>query len=574
MSSGNWYFTTDTNSKGYTYIKAYQTEWDPVRKRSRSINRRHVGRLHEDGHVTPSAGFLANFPQYAGYTLFYGANKQLVDETTYRREFPDTPGPKRDAEEVSKLSTVHCGLSWAAIAIAEESGIYRDLVAVFEEKNARKLLDLAIYKVDSGNAMGSFEPWWQSVYLKDSSPQSDQRISELLSLVTVQHFDKFFSLRHQAKLEKAEGASLSYALDNTSISTYSRSIADAAYGHAKRDPELKQINYTFVCDQNDGEIIYAYAYEGSINDVTALSEIIYRMKEAGFDLEKVILVTDRGYCSLHNVQKLLNLNLNFIQGVSIKKEGSLKLLFDKHRAALHDVAFYDPNLRAYAYKCAEPWTQETTYGEITPNIPVHLYRFPGGEENEMMILASKAEEVLQYKRSNRRVPPDLWRTHGKYLIEKEIKGERTWIRNDDAIRDDIRYSGCFAIRTNAEADPFKALSIYQKRNTVEVDFNQYKNWVDGDRLRCTGTSYLGKLFVCTLAASLRLMMLHRAQANREKLGIQIPQNSLDTLFAVLRNVLADRRKDANAWIVRMVAKKQRDMFALLGLKLPPRILRH
>ena len=61
MSSENWYFTADTNAKGYTYIKAYQTEWDPVRKRSRSINRRHVGRLHEDGHVTPSPGFLASF---------------------------------------------------------------------------------------------------------------------------------------------------------------------------------------------------------------------------------------------------------------------------------------------------------------------------------------------------------------------------------------------------------------------------------------------------------------------------------------------------------------------------------
>lgn len=30
MSSENWYFTTDTNSKGCTYIKDYQTEWDPV----------------------------------------------------------------------------------------------------------------------------------------------------------------------------------------------------------------------------------------------------------------------------------------------------------------------------------------------------------------------------------------------------------------------------------------------------------------------------------------------------------------------------------------------------------------
>ena len=110
MSSENWYFTADTNAKGYTYIKAYQTEWDPVRKRSRSINRRHVGRLHEDGHVTPSPGFLASFPQYAGYTLYYGANKQLVDEMTYRRDFPDSPGPKRDAEDLTRLATLQCGV--------------------------------------------------------------------------------------------------------------------------------------------------------------------------------------------------------------------------------------------------------------------------------------------------------------------------------------------------------------------------------------------------------------------------------------------------------------------------------
>ena len=75
----------------------------------------------------------------------------------------------------------------------------------------------------------------------------------------------FFSRRHEAKLKGAKGQTLSYALDNTSISTHSRTIADAAYGYAKRDPELKQINYTFVCDQADGEIVFAYTYEGSIN---------------------------------------------------------------------------------------------------------------------------------------------------------------------------------------------------------------------------------------------------------------------------------------------------------------------
>ena len=50
MSSENWYFTADTNAKGYTYIKAYQTEWDPVRKRSRSCwgpsKKKHFGQAN------------------------------------------------------------------------------------------------------------------------------------------------------------------------------------------------------------------------------------------------------------------------------------------------------------------------------------------------------------------------------------------------------------------------------------------------------------------------------------------------------------------------------------------------
>ena len=442
---------------------------------------------------------------------------------------------------------------------------------MFGEKNARGLLDLAIYKLDAGNAMASFEPWWQSVYLKSSAPMSDQRISELLSSVTPRDFDAFFSRRHEAKLKNAKGQVLSYALDNTSISTHSRSIADAAYGYAKRDPELKQINYTFVCDQADREIVFAYTYEGSINDATAFSEIIYRMRDAKLNLENVTLVTDRGYSSLWNIQKMINLEMKYIQGVKVT-EDSIKNEYDKARASLQDIAFYDSDLGVYACTYEEPWQQQTESGQLYHKTHVHLYRFPGAEECEMKILAAKATEILRYKQSALKVPPDLWRTHGRFVIEKVIDGERKWIRNDNEIRKAIRYAGCFVIRSNVETNPFKAFGIYNKRNAIEVDFNQYKNWVDGSRLHCTGTSYLGKLFVCTLAASLRLMMLHRVHANSEKLGIKIPHNSMDHLFSLLRNLLAERRRDANAWVVRTAAKKQRDMLALLGLKLPPKVL--
>lgn len=49
-----------------------------------------------------------------------------------------------------------------------------------------------------------------------------------------------------AKLDKAKAdnvENLTYALDNTA---YYKMIGEMAYGHAKRDPDLKQINYTFV----------------------------------------------------------------------------------------------------------------------------------------------------------------------------------------------------------------------------------------------------------------------------------------------------------------------------------------
>ena len=542
--SQNWYFTAETNAKGYTYIKAYQTKWDPVRKRSHSFNRRHVGRLHDDGRVVPSKAFLEQFPQYAGFPLFYGADKRLVDEETYRRDFPERPGPDRDIEEALKDDVLNVG-AWAIETLAEEAGLFRSLADIFGHAQARELLHLAIYKLDQSGSMAAYGEWWKEVYLKNASPLSDQRISELLSAVSIKDFEEFFRLRHAAKLDKAKAEdveSLTYALDNTSISTYSKTIGDAAYGHAKRDPDLKQINYTFVCDQKDGEIVFAYTYEGSINDAAALKEIIYRMRAADLDLSNVILVTDRGYSSLQNVQKMINLELKFIQGVRII-EDVMKLRFDEYRESFRDIGFYDAETRAYARTVKESWKLETDSGTLNKELFVHLYRFPGADEDEMTELAARVAEILKFKAENREVPPELWRTYRRYIKELPAAESRKkrWDRNDEAIREAVRYAGMFVIRSNIESDPFAALQAYKKRNIVELDFSQYKNWVDGDRLRCTNKSYLGKLFVCTIAASLRLMMMSRAQTNAKTAGLKILKDSMDVFMAKMRGIKAEKR---------------------------------
>ena len=571
--TNRWYFTADTNAKGYTYIQAYQTKWDPVAKTTKRSAKRYVGRLFDDGHVAPSKAFLESFPQYAGKTVFFGPDKTLVDEQTYRQAFPASPGPTPDPEEhASKDDTLNVGLTWAAETIAEESKVLESLVDVFGKEIARDLLHLAIYKLDTGSSMAAFEDWCSGVYLKNSKLLTDQRISEILAKVSVQDFEKFFLNRHKAKLQ--DDRKLSYALDNTSISTYSETIEDAEFGYAKRDPHLKQINYTFVCDQEDGEIIFAHTYQGSISDVVALQEIIYRMRRAEFELENVTLVSDRGYSSLMNIQKMIDLEMKFVQGVRLT-EDAIKSKFDTYHDSLRDVNFYDSETGVFARTTKEPWLQNISNGTLNRTVYVHLYRFPGVDEAEMASLVKKADQILKHKANNKEVPPELWQSYKRFVKQiKNANGEATWVRDNEAIKNAVKYAGTFVIRTNSIDDPFEALRVYRLRGTVEQDFNQFKNWVDGDRLRCTQSSYIGKLFVCTLATSLRLMMMNRAKNNSQgSTGLKIPNNSMDVLFGKIRMIKAEKRKDANAWVTKLASKKQRDMLTLLGLKMPPRVLR-
>ena len=571
--TNRWYFTADTNAKGYTYIQAYQTKWDPVAKTTKRSAKRYVGRLFDDGHVAPSKAFLESFPQYAGKTVFFGPDKTLVDEQTYRQAFPASPGPTPDPEEhASKDDTLNIGLTWAAETIAEESKVLESLVDVFGKEIARDLLHLAIYKLDTDSSMAAFEDWCSGVYLKNSKLLTDQRISEILAKVSVQDFEKFFLNRHKAKLQ--EDRKLSYALDNTSISTYSETIEDAEFGYAKRDPHLKQINYTFVCDQEDGEIIFAHTYQGSISDVVALQEIIYRMRRAEFELENVTLVSDQGYSSLMNIQKMIDLEMKFVQGVRLT-EDAIKSKFDTYHDSLRDVNFYDSETGVFARTTKEPWLQNISNGTLNRTVYVHLYRFPGVDEAEMASLVKKADQILKHKANSKEVPPELWQSYKRFVKQiKNANGEATWVRDNEAIKNAVKYAGTFVIRTNSIDDPFEALRVYRLRGTVEQDFNQFKNWVDGDRLRCTQSSYIGKLFVCTLATSLRLMMMNRAKHNsQDDTGLKIPNNSMDVLFGKIRMIKAEKRKDANAWVTKLASKKQRDMLTLLGLKMPPRVLR-
>lgn len=577
-----WNFTTVVTAQGYCYVKAYKMKWDPVLKKSKRHLQRHVGRLLENDRIKISPSFAADFPEYSGDDWFWGANKKPVHEAEYRRDFPETPGPApQDPEACEPQSTLDVGLTWAALELAKDSGIRAHLQEVFGKETGEDLLYLAIYKFASGGAMMTYDIWRQKVWLPQSRRLTGQKISELLSSVTREQVTKYFKLRHNRQDEVWEeiykkqpelrSRPIEYALDNTSISTYSNTLSEAQYGHAKRDPELKQINYTIICDQRSGDIVFAYMYDGAVNDVSALSDILFAMQEAEFKLEKNILVTDRGYSSLVNVQKMINLEIKYLQGVRYI-EDSLKQRFAKHSDALRKNAFYSSKEKAYAFTETEPWTQNSSAGQLKLNNYIHLYRLVGHEDLTVQQISENADHIIRLKTAKRSVPQDLWAAYGRFVKSvTEKNGVTHWVRDTSKIDEAVECSGYFALRSNAVSDAFEALSIYRQRNMVEQDFYQLKNWLDGDRLRVGAVSVQGKLLVNTIGTALRMMMLCRAKQKEDrKSKLVLPGGSLDRLLAELTLVRAEKRKNANAWIRNSIPASRRRCFELLMLPEPPR----
>ena len=586
------HFRFSTFRKGdSTYVYGYRNEWDPEKKQSRIAKRIYVGTLNEiTGRVKLGKKYLSNHPEYEGKTLYF-ENRTLVE-----RSEQDVAEEVEQRETSWASNNLSYAATWALWQFASKNRILQNLQAVFGKQLGTNLLALAIYQLLDGGAMNGYEDWLPDNWLPVSAPLSSQRISELLAQVDHEDMVNYFRLRfdrskenYQRWLEEIEQNAkkngsvmppstmqkMYMALDSTAISTFSMTIEDAAYGHAKQNPELKQINLTLAVDFLNGDVCYAREDEGSITDKSVYKSILAQMKSYGFDLDETVLVTDRGYSSLLNLQNLFNTDVSFVAGVPIVEKGP-KDKFAKFREALCDLAFYNSEYDVYCRTIKENWKQNTEGGSIDRTCFVHLYRFPEIALSQQKQLLKKVDKVLDKKRSRQVVDRDDWNFVARFITERKEehdgKEKKIWEKNLEALRFWERTAGCFVIRSDWLEDPIEALRIYRRRNIVEVAFRQFKVLNGGDRLQATQTSYMGKLMVHIIAQSLRMAITVQAK-KRETQELKLPDNSVEKLLKALKRVRAVRTATRATWVVEPLTKKAQDMLELLNLPKPPMTFR-
>ena len=530
--------------KGHTYVEAYRNEWDPEKKRSRIAQRKYVGVLDTTtGRVRLGKKYLSENPQYEGKILYY-EDKQLVERT------PEEVQEELDKRVPSPLNdVVSYGASAACWLVAQQSGMLEDLKKTFGAEVGADLLRLAVYQYLDGGSMDCFEQWASQHWLPKARTFSGQRISEMLSKITHQDITSYLKLRNhrcvehfnkvktQAEELKKPGPRFRYlALDSTALSTYSVTISSAAYGYAKQNPELRQVNFTLGVDYLNGDVCYAYESEGSITDKSVYPHLMMDLHHNGYNLQDTVIVTDRGYQSICNIQRLLDIEINYVCGVPLTEE-SVKQLFERYKSSLSNPAFLNGRLKVAARTSKELWEKATDSGPLHLSTSLHLYKYPELAAQQAISLHQKIEEVLEKKNSGEKLHSADRSRVRNYIVENN---KNVWVKNIKGLEEFLTRAGCFAIRTNCIEDPFECLAVYKQRQIVETAFRQMKVLNGNNRLRCTERTYVGKLLLFVIAQSLRMRMLYTVKENEQRLDLDLPGDSLDKAMAMLKGIMAIR----------------------------------
>lgn len=600
-SGEHFRYTLCRNGNGTTYVVRYRNEWNKEKKRSEPKERIYVGSLNMDsGKVTFSKKYLEKYPQFQGTTCFY-ENNNLVSRT------------EQQARELIKQRTESClddiisplG-GWICWQTALEHNILDDLCSVMNQEDAYKFLQLAIYIFLSENsALQMYEQWLPQQWLPKARNMDSRQTSDLLSKMTEQTSKSYFKLRfdrvrklHQQLAEQGgfdNKVRHLIALDSTCIHSYSESIEEVAFGHAKQRPDLKQINYTLGVDYLTGETVYALECEGSITDKALYPAIVADMIHSNFDLSDTVLVTDRGYSSLSNLQVLIDTGLGYLTVIPISEQ-TVKEKFKKYKDSFCSSAFYLPKVDLYCRSFEEIWQKnDLKTGATYPTKQfLHLFMNPEIQMLQMRQLEKIIDEVLEKKNKHQKVEHSLCSQAQPFIVQDNKS--KQWFKDAGKLDQVKCLKGAWAIRTNCITDPVAAVRISRQRNVVEEAFRNFKVENSADRLRCTRASYQGKLFLLSIAQSLRNIFLtnvrncvdplpqlakycaeqrkqHQVDLTEEqRRQLTLPGDSLKMAFASLGRYKAVRAKSGASWIVKKpLPKKARDLVSLLGSACPPKI---
>jgi len=372
---------------------------------------------------------------------------------------------------------------------------------------AQKILSVARYLLASnGQTLPGITTWQFNHPLPYEDGISEDIYHDLFEMI-----GRDESLQQKFFADRLAHAGRVFAYDSTTFSTYSEGQQDARYGFNKAKDGLKTIKFLVLYSIDTREPVAFMKQPGNLPDVISIRNAL--MQLAALGVTDAEIITDNGFYSEQNMAEMFLAHFDFMTLVktSIKwvKKELVKHMDDFGRVS--SACPFDPDTHCVTALLMHEFTKFRKYasrakgiskgdGEpFTRRIYLHLYfnakrRVEEDSAFDRDILELK--ELLEDGQDVSDLKETAQEKVKKYFAVRRYGSNITAVINETACAEQKKLHGYFALVSNCEKDPFEALRIYRKRETIESFFEADKQHVDGARLRVwTDTVLRGRMFV-------------------------------------------------------------------------------
>ena len=486
--------------KGYRYASTQPAIVDPNTGK-RSYRRIHWGTVDDNNRFVPGKAYL--------FAPIEERSKLIFPEDWDLSEIEKLSGNRRRGRPVIESQDENrlYGDIWLLEQIAEATGIRADLLKVFggNREMTDAVMTLAMYLLCGKDTYHQMASWQRVAKAPYAKPLTSPYITMLTQKITEKNRMDLLRLR-AARLKNNELC----AVDSTSRSAWGDSLSDIRYGKNKDHLPLAQTLEVVVYTLSGHMPVYYRTFAGNTPDSRSLETILHDLDHAGF--KDVILITDRGYESIRNLEIYIDRKQPMIMGTKVgqkhvRKEIDAFGTFDHHPEEME----IDPKERIYYKQYDLEYQIEGRRDNVkkADRLKLNLYFDPMRRSGELIDLdvAIKAQKESLEKLLKDQFPLDdditIKRAYCYFKLDynettRLLKG---FSLDEKKVDRKKREAGFFANTTlQIDADPMAAQHHYRLRDEQEKYFHMMKGLMGADRQRNWSESgKTGRLFILFVA---------------------------------------------------------------------------
>ena len=459
---------------------------------------------------------------------------------------------------------------WLLQQIAGVTGIRKDLMKTFDnnEETVDAIMTLAFFLFSGKGTYNQLASWQRIAKTPCSRELTSPYITRLTQSITESNRMALLKLR-AARL----GAQELCAVDSTSRSAWGESLPDIRYGKNKDKLPLPQTMEVVVYTLNGHMPVYYRTLPGNTPDSRSLETILQDLKSAGF--KDVVLITDRGYESIKNLEMYIDKKQRMIMGTKtcqthVRKQIDAFGSFSHHPEGME----IDPVERIYYKQFELEYQIEGRRDNVkkADKLRLNLYFDPIRRAQELIDLdiAVKAQAEALEDIKTRKLPLDddatISRVYRFYTLEYDADTRvlTSFERNEKKIFKARREAGFFANTTHGlDIDAMTAQQHYVLRDEQEKYFAMMKGILGADRQRnSTELGKEGRLFVLFVAQILGCYL-----ANIRKTKLSANFHSIQDVLNEMRPIRYIEHPSTQPFITPFIGK-QVDICEAFGFEIP------